>query len=188
MDLNPDKSAILLSKDGTYKHNLSTVSEKVSRVTIFSVQQAYIFLRRFVNKAAGKETYGINKKIARELGLKPESSYVAASLRNAHMVCPEVGQIRSKSARRDFKTSVLSKAHQAVLTLMFIKTVNPDVDMVKIEQECAAIFDHYLADISMIANGELEIVEAKEDASENEADTGVVGSECDAGIKPGNSV
>ena len=185
MDLNPEKSAILISKDGTYKHNLTTIAEKVSRVTMFPVQQAYLFLRRFVNSSAGGQRYGINQKIARELNLKPSTSYIPLSLRNVYEVCPEPEQVRNKALRRDFKTAVLSKAHQAVLTLMFIKTVKPDVDMAKIEAECAVIFDHYLPDISLIANGELEIVEAK-DESESKNDNIVAAGEPNVGINVGD--
>jgi len=162
--LDPNKSALLVSRDQTYHHNLSTIAEKVGRVTMIPVRQAYIFLRRFANKEAGGATYGINKKIARELNLKPESKYIVISLNNVHKQFPS-GSIRLKAWRKDFKTAQLSKAHQAMLTLMFIKTVNPDIDMEKVKRECAELFDSYLPDISMIANGELMIIDADEGSS-----------------------
>lgn len=166
--INPDRSALLVTSDGSYHHNLSLVAEKVSRITSIPAKQAYIFLRRFANDSAGGQIHGINKKIARELGLKKWTAYISASFRNIHRTFPEVSTIRKKATRKDFKTSVLSKAHQAVLTLMFIKTVDPDMDMAKIQAECKEIFDQYLPDVSMIANGDLTIVDSKEEEEENE--------------------
>lgn len=162
--LNPNKSAILISRDGSYHHNLTAISEKVGRITNITPHQSYIFLRRFANDSAGGQTYGINRKIARELGLKPKTSHIPNTLNNIYKNHPDPSQIRNRALRKDFKTGVLSKAHQAMLTLMFIKTVNPDVDMEAVRIECAEIFDHYLPDISMIANGELEIVDAQEES------------------------
>lgn len=161
-DLNADRSALLISRDGRYRHNLSLVADKVHRLTNLSARQSYIFLRRFVDREAGGAR-GITVKIARELNLKRNTSYIPLALRNIYQTCPEPEKVRDRARRKDFKTSVLSKAHQAVLTLMFIKTVNPDVDISKIEQECKLIFDHYLPDISMIASGEFEMLEAEDD-------------------------
>lgn len=160
--LNPNKSALLISRDGTYHHNLTAISEKVGRITNITPHQAYIFLRRFANDTAGGQRYGINARIAKELGLKSKTSHIPNTLNNIYKNHPDPSQIRNRALRKDFKTGVLSKAHQAMLTLMFIKTVNPDVDMEAVRIECAEIFDHYLPDIAMIANGELEIVDSQE--------------------------
>ena len=164
-NLNPNKSALLVSRDGGYHHNLSLVADKVHRLTNLSARQAYIFLRRFVHREAGGGR-GITVKIARKLGLKRNTSYIQLALRNVYQTCPAPQKVRDRARRKDFKTSVLSKAHQAVLTLMFIKTVDPEVDIGKIEKECKLIFDHYLPDISMIASGDLEILEAEEEGEE----------------------
>jgi len=160
--LSPDKSALLVTSDGSYHHNLSLIAEKVSRITNVPPKQAYIYLRRFANDSAGGKIHGINKKIARELGLKKWSAYIPAALKNMSGKCPEVSTIRKKVLRKDFKTSVLSRAHQSVLTLMFIKTVDPSVDMAKIQEECKEIFDKYLPDVAMIANGDLTIIDSEE--------------------------
>ena len=105
-------------------------------------------------------------KIARELNLKRNTAYIPLALRNIYQTCPEPQRVRNRAQRKDFKTAVLSKAHQSVLTLMFIKSVDPNFDITKVEQECKAIFDHYLPDISMIANGELTIVDGEDEEQE----------------------
>jgi len=160
--LDPNRSALLIARDGSYRHNLSTICEKVGRITNLSPHQAYIFLRRFANAAGGGQNYGINAKIAAELNLHPKTSHIPNALNNVYKQSPEPESVRNMAARRDFKSSVLSKAHQAMLTLMFIKTVDPDVDLDRIKSECAKIFDHYVPDITMIANGDICVEDSKE--------------------------
>ena len=57
--------------------------------------------------------------------------------------------------------------------------------MAKIEAECAVIFDHYLPDISLIANGELEIVEAKDETESKDGNI-VAAGEPNIGINVGD--
>ena len=166
--LNSDKSALLVTKDGSYRHNLSLVADKVSRLTNIPSKQAYIFLRRFAHKEAGGGR-GITVKIARELDLKRNTTYIQLALRNIYQTCPEPQKVRNRAHRKDFKSSVLSKAHQSVLTLMFIKSVDPEFDISKVEEECRQLFDHYLPDISMIANGDLTVLDAEEDDEKEDA-------------------
>jgi len=141
------------------------VADKVSRLTNIPSKQAYIFLRRFAHKEAGGGR-GITVKIARELDLKRNTPYIQLALRNIYQTCPEPQKVRKRAHRKDFKSSVLSKAHQAILTLMVIKSVDPNFDIAKAESEAKALFDHYLPDISMIANGDLTVLEAEEEDEE----------------------
>ncbi len=41
------------------------------------------------------------------------------------------------------------------------------MDMAKIQEECKEIFDQYLPDVSMIANGDLTIVDSEEKEEED---------------------
>lgn len=171
--LDPNRSALLIARDGSYRHNLSTICEKVGRITNLSPHQAYIFLRRFANTAGGGQTYGINAKIAAELGLHPKTSHIPNALNNVYKQSPEPESVRNRAARKDFKSSVLSKAHQAMLTLMFIKTVDPDVNLDQIKIECAKIFDHYIPDITMIANGDICVEDSKGDGFDDRGASGI---------------